>query len=114
MQAGIGLCNLEDIAPDSALGFDLDKKGRDTLFIVRTGAKVFAYRDECPHYKGSTSLPWRKDAYLDSKAEFIICASHGAEFEIHTGLCVRGPCVGESLNSVPVHLAQDGTIFIEL
>lgn len=113
MPVGQRLCHLDDLSANSAKGFDLEEKGRDTLFIVRKGSKVFAYQDQCPHYRGSTSLPWRKDAYLDSKAEFIVCSAHGAEFEIETGLCVHGPCLGEFLSSVPVIIGQDGNIFVE-
>ena len=112
MQAGLCICHVDELHDGSALGFDPQKSGKDTLFLVRKGDDVFAYRDECPHYQGSTSLPWRKDAYLDSAAKTIVCAAHGAEFEIETGLCVHGPCVGESLTSVPLRFTSDGKIFI--
>ena len=107
------ICHLGDLAEGSARGFDVARRGRDTLFIVRKGERVFAYQDECPHYLGATSLPWRKDTYLNSTADYIVCAAHGAEFEIETGLCVRGPCAGDSLTAVPLHIASDGKIFVD-
>jgi nitrite reductase/ring-hydroxylating ferredoxin subunit len=113
MEAGVYLCNLDELAESSAKGFDPQGQGRDTLFVVRKGGKVVAYRDECPHYQGTTSLPWRKDAYLDRKTEFIVCAAHGAEFEIDSGLCVHGPCIGESLVSVALRIGSEGNIFLK-
>ena len=112
MQAGLYLCDFDELKDRSARGFDPERSGKDTVFVVRKAEGVFAYRDECPHYQGSTSLPWRKDAYLDSAAETIVCAAHGAEFEIETGLCIHGPCIGESLTSVPLRVTSDGKILI--
>ena len=109
---GAHLCYLEELPEDSARGFDPQAQGVDSLFVVRKHNKVFAYLDACPHYQGETSLPWRKDAYLDESAEFIVCAAHGARFEIDTGLCVRGPCMGQTLVGVPLQIAADGNISI--
>ncbi len=113
MEARRVLCHLDDLEDDSTRGFDPDGQGRDTLFVVRKRGRVFAYRDECPHYRGTTTLPWRKDGYLDSSAEFIVCAAHGAKFEIETGLCVHGPCLGESLPTVSLSISQDGKVIVE-
>lgn len=113
MAAGLYLCNLDELAENSAKGFDPTGQGKNTMFVVRKGSKLVAYKDACPHYQGSTTLPWRKDAYLDSKAEFIVCAAHGAEFEIDSGLCVQGPCIGESLLGVALRIESDGRVFLE-
>ena len=106
------LCHLDDIPEGAARGFDLKGEGRDSVFVVRKAGEVFAYRDACPHYQGATSLPWRKNAYLGASRQFIVCAAHGAEFEIDTGLCVHGPCLGESLTNVRIHMSEDRSIFM--
>jgi nitrite reductase/ring-hydroxylating ferredoxin subunit len=36
----------------------------------------------------------------------IQCTQHGAMFQLNDGLCVYGPCVGESLT--PVNIAVTG------
>lgn len=113
MQAGWHLCHLDDLEDNNAKGFDPQDQGEDTMFVVRKGSQVYAYFDQCPHYGGGTTLPWRKDAYLNSDAEFIVCAAHGAEFEIDTGLCIHGPCLGESLAGVPLRIEPCGDIYIE-
>lgn len=113
MRQALHLCHLDDLEDNEAKGFDPQEQGTDTMFIVRKNTHVFAYYDQCPHYDGSTTLPWRKDAYLNSEAELIVCAAHGAEFEIDTGLCIHGPCLGESLVGVPLGIAPCGNIYIE-
>ena len=112
MHDRLRLCHLDELPEGTAKGFDPQGRGIDSVFVVRRAGELFAYRDACPHYQGATSLPWRKDAYLDSKGQFIVCAAHGAEFEIDTGFCVHGPCAGESLTRVPLHLSTDRSNFI--
>jgi nitrite reductase/ring-hydroxylating ferredoxin subunit len=96
----------------SARGFDPAGTGRDTVFLVRR-AGLRAYRDECPHWAG-TPLPWRKDAYLNGRGTRIVCSAHGAQFEIETGMCVLGPCVGEALIALPVTVTPQGDVLIEI
>jgi len=113
MSTDIALCCLSDIPEGSARGFDPFDEGRDSVFVVRQGSQVFAYLDICPHY-GSTSLPWRKDEYLATTNDAIVCAAHGAYFSIETGLCTSGPCVGESLTKVPVTITDSEDILVSL
>ncbi|HEY9026074.1 MAG TPA: Rieske 2Fe-2S domain-containing protein [Burkholderiaceae bacterium] len=105
----IALCRLDALPDRSARGFDPLGRGADTLFVVRRGDALHAYRDRCPHF-GDTPLPWRKDAYLDAAGEAIVCAAHGARFDIATGRCVLGPCLGQSLEPVPLELTPDGEL----
>src|SRR5690554_5449378 len=93
------LCRVDDIPDGRARGFDLRNVGRDDLFIVRRGTSLYAWRNECPHLEGAP-LAWRKDEYLDATGDHIVCWSHGAKFEIDSGLCVIGPCVGQALTQV--------------
>jgi len=61
---------------------------------------VFVYVNSCPHI--GLPLNWNPDRFLAAEASRIICANHGAEFTIEEGLCLRGPCLGARLESVPV------------
>ena len=103
------LCRLSDLEDGQARGFDPFKRGRDTVFVVRRSDKVYAYLDVCPHY-GRTPLPWRKNAYLTKDAQHIFCSAHGAIFDIETGACMLGPCLGQSLSPVQVAISQAGEI----
>jgi len=103
------VCRLSDLRDGQGYGFDPFRKGRDTVFVVRRGNKVHAYLDICPHY-GRTPLPWKKDAYLTGDAQHIFCSAHGAIFDIETGACILGPCLGQSLTSVQVTISDEGEI----
>ena len=104
------LCHRDEIAEGSARGFDPSGMGRDTVFVVRRSG-FRAYRDDCPHWAG-TPLPWRKDAYLSGDGSRIVCSAHGAQFDIDTGVCTLGPCIGLSLSSVPLVVTAGGDIKI--
>jgi nitrite reductase/ring-hydroxylating ferredoxin subunit len=77
-------------------------------FVVRQGGKVYAYQNHCMHV--GHPLNWMPDRFLTPDGSKIICASHGALYEIDTGLCVSAPCLGKSLRSVAV-VVRDGEIY---
>jgi nitrite reductase/ring-hydroxylating ferredoxin subunit len=107
------LCTLSALPDGDACGFDPLETGHDTLLIVRRGRSLYGWRDDCPHQPG-TRLPWKKNAYLNGTRERIVCSAHGALFEIETGLCTLGPCLGEHLQAVRVRLAADDGVEVEL
>lgn len=78
-----------------------------TGFLVRVGSEVHAYVNRCPH--ALRQLNFRPNGFLNADGTLIQCSSHGALFEKDTGLCVAGPCAGESLRRLPVALA-DGEV----
>jgi len=106
------LCHASELADGRSRGFDPTASGRDTLFVVRRNG-LHAYRNACPHW-AETSMAWRKDAYLNADATRIVCAAHGAQFEIDTGLCLLGPCIGQSLMRVPLITSDDGMLNVDL
>lgn len=105
------LCNAADVPEGGALGFDLRGGGGDRMFIVRKNGRLYGWRDACPHY-GDTPMAWRKNAYLDAASTRIICAAHGAQFDIETGICMLGPCLGKALQQVELSLTQENDIYI--
>ena len=78
-------------------------------FVVRQGDEVYAYQNFCMHV--GHPLNWMPDGFLTKDNAAIICASHGALYEIDTGLCFRGPCTGKSLRKVGVDL-RNGVIYV--
>jgi nitrite reductase/ring-hydroxylating ferredoxin subunit len=101
----VRLCLLHELPQPGARGFDLHGRGSDDLFVVQHGELLRAYRNSCPHSPGS-SMAWRKHAYLDHKAEHIVCHGHGARFTLGEGRCVLGPCFGQTLQAVPLRLEE--------
>jgi nitrite reductase/ring-hydroxylating ferredoxin subunit len=78
-------------------------------FIVHQAGNVYAYQNFCVHV--GHQLNWMPNGFLSKDRSAIMCASHGAQYEIDTGLCFRGPCVGKSLRSVDVEI-RDGVIYV--
>jgi nitrite reductase/ring-hydroxylating ferredoxin subunit len=100
------LCPSSALAEGQSRGFDPWHEGRDTVLLVRHRGAVFGWLDACPHH-GGTPLAWRKDAYLNAAGDRIVCAAHGAQFDIETGVCTLGPCLGQRLQPVAVVVRGD-------
>jgi len=103
------LCRLEDIPDGGAKGFPPAPGGFTGLMAVRQGDAVFVYVNSCPHI--GTPLDWTPDRFLSADGGRIVCATHGAEFQIADGVCIRGPCRGDRLEPVTIQI-KDGTIYV--
>ena len=102
------LCRLDDIEDGAARGFRLDGDSRDRVFLVRRGRELRVYRNRCPHQ--GASLPWQRNAYLNAQGDRIVCAAHGAQFDITSGRCVLGPALGQALTPIDVTVDAHGDI----
>ena len=106
--AGVVLGPLDLIADGAARNFVLQMRaGRFHGFVVRRGDAVFGYVDRCPH--AGLPLARELDGYLTGDGGLIQCGWHGALFEVASGACVGGPCVGARLTPWSV-VVRDGVI----
>ena len=105
------LCHAAELAEGQSRGFDPWGEGRDTVLLVRHGGAVYGWRDACPHH-GGTPMAWRKDAYLNADRNRIVCAAHGAQFDIASGACTLGPCMGQSLQRIDIVITTEHEIYI--
>jgi nitrite reductase/ring-hydroxylating ferredoxin subunit len=103
------LCRLEEIPDGGAKGFGPAPGGFTGLFAVRRGGEVRIYVNACPHL--GVPLDWTPDRFLSADGQRIVCATHGAEFRIADGLCLRGPCLGERLEAVMIEV-RDGVVLV--
>lgn len=104
------LCSAEEVAPESGKEVLIEEQGqRRYIVLFRRDEKVRAYLNSCPHQ--GRSLNWAPDQFLLDPDGRLICPHHGACFELSTGECVSGPCVGASLTPVDTKVI-DGTIFL--
>ncbi len=101
------LCRLDELPDGASKGFPPPPGGFTGLFAVRQGADVRVYVNSCPHL--GSPLDWTPDRFLSADGSRILCATHGAEFRIADGECLRGPCFGQRLESVVIEI-KDGTI----
>jgi len=105
------LCALDDLADPGARGFTAELGGRPLeLFVVRKGGAVHGYVNRCPHT--GVNLEWLADQFLDEDGALIVCATHGALFQIESGYCVAGPCAGDRLRPVPVAVADGNVVLL--
>lgn len=100
---------MDDLPDGDARGFAVPGF-RHKVIVVRKGESVFAYLDACPHYSPGTPMAWKANAYLDGEGKHIACHSHGALFDIETGECLAGPCLGKSLQAVALEIDRSGHI----
>ncbi|HGG58868.1 MAG TPA: Rieske (2Fe-2S) protein [Gammaproteobacteria bacterium] len=106
------LCTLGDLDAAQARGVTIERDGLPLeLFVVRREDEIFAYVDRCPH--AGLPLAWVADQYLDASGEFLVCATHGARFDIASGECRGGPCGGRGLTPLPVRVEGDRVVLDE-
>lgn len=100
---------VEGLAADSLHEIEAVVDGDAESLIVHrdAGGGVRAWLNVCPH--AGRRLDWAPGQFLRSKEGLLVCAVHGASFELGSGECVAGPCRGEHLRKVAVHCV-DGEV----
>lgn len=106
----IAVCALDELGDPDSREFEIGEGDWPFRgFVVRRGDEVYAYQNFCMHV--GHPLNWMPHGFLTKERNAIICASHGAQYEIDTGLCFAGPCVGKSLRSVDCEV-RNGTVYV--
>ena len=82
----------------------------ESLILHRSGESVRAWLNVCPH--AGRRLDWAPGQFLRSKDGLLVCAAHGASFELAQGECVAGPCRGASLRAVAVEVREGGVYLV--
>lgn len=81
----------------------------ESLILYRNGDSVRAWLNICPH--AGRRLDWAPGKFLKSKGGQLVCAVHGATFELGEGECVAGPCRGAFLRAVAIEI-KDGKVLL--
>ncbi len=99
------LLALDDLPDGGLLEVEAEIDGvAESLILHRKGDSVHAWLNICPH--AGRRLDWAPGKFLMSKDGLLVCAAHGASFELHAGACVAGPCRGDSLRAVEVDVVE--------
>ena len=106
------LCSLAELEETGSRGFavgegDWPLRG----FLVKTSDGVAAFVNYCPH--AGHPLNFRPHKFLTPDRNLILCASHGALFTRDEGLCIAGPCPGQSLRRVPIEVVGEYVLLAE-
>lgn len=100
------ICSIKDLAEKECKEFDyLDGDQRASAFIVKFRNRVYAYRNRCPHT--GAELNWLDHQFFDTYRTHLQCSIHAALFRIDDGFCLRGPCIGESLEAISIFVDGD-------
>ena len=104
------LARLDQIEDGGFLEVEAVLPGGDaeSLILHRDGDAVRAWLNVCPH--AGRRLDWAPGRFLKSKAGELVCAVHGATFELQGGVCVAGPCRGDSLKALTVDVVDGGVL----
>jgi len=81
----------------------------ESLLLLREGDRVRGWLNVCPH--AGRRLDWAPGKFLLTKTGHLVCAAHGATFELQSGQCLSGPCRGEALRAVAVQV-RDGQVIL--
>lgn len=78
-----------------------------SLIVARRGGDVCAYENRCPHAAMPLDRP--DGRVIIDAGGFLVCAMHGASFDLATGACAGGPA---DAPLTPFAIAvRDGAIF---
>jgi nitrite reductase/ring-hydroxylating ferredoxin subunit len=70
---------------------------RESIIVHRDGNALRAWLNSCPHQ--GRRLDYVPGRFLLDRGR-LVCAAHGACFELSEGRCIAGPCLGERLQPV--------------
>lgn len=95
------LIRLAELPPEGMSEIELAVDGElQSIVLRRSGDRVQAWLNICPH--AGRRLDYAPGKFLLDQGR-LVCAAHGASFELEKGVCVAGPCRGASL--VPLAVA---------
>ena len=84
------LIRLEDM-PDGGAVVVKVASGRSVI-LARKGETVFAYENRCDH--AESPLEHDGGHVLVQERRYLVCAMHGARYDMTNGACAGGPCSG--------------------
>ena len=106
------LITLADIADGGFAEAEATLDGdAESVILHRDGDQVRAWLNVCPH--AGRRLDWAPGQFLKSKEGLLVCAAHGASFELANGECVAGPCRGSSLQAIALSIVDGNVLLAE-
>ena len=103
------LANIAEVQDDKWYEYTVQtNSGLQSIMLIKNDQKLTAYLNSCPHQ--GRRMDYAQGQFLTDDLGHIICPAHGAEFTVEDGLCINGPCKGQSLVAVHVQI-NDEAIF---
>ena len=107
------ICKSEDLEEaGKGVRFDVPRLGGViSAFAIRFEGRAYAYLNQCAHLP--VQLDWNEGEFFTKDQRYIICATHGAQYDPKTGDCFLGPGQGKALKQIAL-IEQEGVISITL
>jgi len=97
------VARIDELPPGAVKKFWLIcQKYRLDAILINDQGNYYAYVNRCRHMP--TPLDFVRDEFYSDDRRYLQCYTHGALYEFASGLCVSGPCKGESLYRLPVQV----------
>lgn len=81
-----------------------------SILVTRQGDRVAAFRNKCSH--AGYPLQRADGRVMLQEGRYLVCAAHGASFNIENGACAGGPCSnGDALERIAI-VIQGGVISV--
>ncbi len=97
------VARVDEVKPGAVKKFWLIcQKYRLDAILINDRGNYYAYVNRCRHMP--TPLDFVRDEFFSDDGRYLQCYTHGALYEFASGVCVSGPCKGESLYRLPVQV----------
>ncbi len=103
--SGVFLTRLNDVPDGGAIVVNLASGG--SVIVARKGGEVFAYENRCDH--AAFPLQHEDGRLLVQDERYLVCAMHGASYDMTNGACAGGPCSG-GLKPVAIEIVEGAVL----
>ena len=112
MVAKIKIARADDVArgQNQKILHPARRSSRWKVFLARHHGKLVAYENRCRHLP--VSLDFFDGHFFTHDGQHFVCHNHNALYEPLTGLCIQGPCEGQSLKALAIEVAGGDVWFV--
>jgi nitrite reductase/ring-hydroxylating ferredoxin subunit len=108
-------CKADDLVLGDAVVVELSRgascRPREAVLVRDLSGAPRAYLNECKH------LPVPLDAgsreFFDWGKTALLCGTHGALYDLSTGYCYDGPCIGTVLDALEVREEEGWLVVLD-
>ncbi len=80
-----------------------------SVMVKRSATQYTAFINECPHQ--GRRMDYAENAFLETPEKQVVCPAHGATFDPESGVCLAGPCAGQSLKKLITSM-DDNALYV--
>ncbi len=107
---GTFVAKMKDV-PEGVTTLDVrSQAGAFPMILAHQAGQFYAYVNACPHQY--LPLNYRGSQILSAKGDQLMCTSHGAMYDLESGIGTAGHGLGCALDSVPLEITKGGQILI--